>query len=194
MKQYTIGFLMLIFVLTGLSSSAQVRRFAIGAKAGTNFSWVNLSNADAVNGLTASVTSEYWLNSYSALSVDLSFSQEGYEVPTTVIDYTYLQIPVIYNTILGSATNLFRPKLGLGFSPGFLIQAEINGVDFKDQNSSTVLNLVGGAGSIVNLSAGLGLILEARAFIGLTSPELNSSPDPIRNRTFQINLGVIYGL
>lgn len=194
MKQYITGFSLLILLIAGSSANAQVRRLAVGVKGGYNFSWVNLSNAEAVKGLAFGITSEYWLNSYSAISVDILYSEEGYEVPTTVIDYTYFQVPILYNTILGSATNLFRPKLGLGFSPGFLSKAEINGVDFKDQNSSTVLNLVGGVGSIVNLSSGVGLVVEARAYVGLTSPELNSNPDPIKNRTFQVNLGVVFGL
>ena len=172
-----------------------MRRLALGAKAGYNISQVNIDRVSSVTGIAAGVTLEYWINAYSSLSIDLLHSQEGYEVPTAVIDYSYLQIPILYNTIFGNGANLFQPKLNLGFSPGFLLKAEINGVDFKDQNNSGVVNLVGGVGSIINVSERIGIHLEIRGFLGLSSPDLNSSTSaPVKNRTLQFGIGAVYGL
>lgn len=194
MKKILSGFLLLVFVGFGFAANAQVKRLAVGVKGGANFSRVNLDNAKAVNGSVFGITTEYWLNEYSALSLDVLYSEEGYKVPTTTIDYTYIQIPVMYNTFLGSGGEVIQPKFGLGFSPGFLIAAEANGVDFKEQNNSTILNFVGGVGTLLNVGDRFGIHLEARGYLGLTSPDSNAGTDQIKNRTLQVNLGLVFGL
>ncbi|MCB0686470.1 MAG: PorT family protein [Saprospiraceae bacterium] len=194
MKRILSGVLLLVFVLCGVTVTAQVKRLAVGVKGGTNFSRVNLDNAKSVRGAVAGITSEYWLNEYSALSLDILYAEEGYQVPTTTVEYSYVQIPLMYHTFLGNGSDLIQPKFGLGFSPGFLLKAEANGVDFKDQNTATILNFVGGVGLVLHVGERLGIHLEARGFLGLTSPDSNSNPDPIKNRTLQLNLGVAFGL
>ena len=72
-----------------------------------------------VKGLALGLTAEYWLNSYSALSLDVLHSQEGYEVATATIDFSYLQLPLLFNTAFGTGNDLFQPKLSLGLSPGY---------------------------------------------------------------------------
>lgn len=195
MGKYIASLLLLGFFFCCFTANAQVKRLALGAKVGYNISQVNLDNINSVNGPAFGITTEYWLNPYSSISLDVIHSAEGYEVPTAVVDYSYLQIPILYNTIFGNRTSVFQPKLNLGLSPGFLLKAEINGVDFKEQNNATVLNLVGGVGSIINISERIGIHVEVRAFVGLTSPELNNSgADPVKNRTLQIAMAGVYGL
>ncbi|MBK8505378.1 MAG: outer membrane beta-barrel protein [Saprospiraceae bacterium] len=196
MKKSIKAILILLVLLSHGYLYGQIKgRLAIGPKAGYNFSKVNLDNATTVEGLALGLTAEYWLNSYSALSLDVLHSQEGYEVSTATVDFSYLQLPILYNTVFGSVNDLFQPKLGLGFSPGLLLKAEINGVDFKAQHKSAVLNLVGGLGSIVNLNKRFWLNTEIRGIAGITGNELNgTSSDPVKNRTLQVILSMVYVL
>lgn len=182
--------------LIAASSYSQANgRLALGPKIGYNFSRVNLDNSSVVNGLATGVGADFWLNAYSAFTAEILYSREGYEVPTTIIDYTYLQIPLLYNTVWGRTQDLFQPKLYLGFSPGFLLKAKINDVDFKDQNKNSVLNLIGGLGSIINLTDRIWMHVDARAYLGLTNIELNTMNQTLtKNRTFQISMGLAYGL
>ncbi len=196
MKILRLVSLLFCVSLMAISSYSQANgRPAIGPKIGYNFSRVNLDNSSVVNGFIVGVGADFWLNAYSAFTAEILYSREGYEVPTTIIDYTYLQMPLLYNTVWGRTQDLFQPKLYLGFSPGFLLKAKINDVDFKDQNKNSVLNLVGGLGSIINLSDRIWMHVDARAYLGLTNIELNTTNQTLtKNRTFQISMGLAYGL
>jgi hypothetical protein len=182
-------------LLPFLVHSQQKGRLALGPKVGYNLSRINLEDCDAVSGVTAGVSADFWLNRYSVLTLDFLYSEEGYEVPTAVIDYTYLQIPMMYQVVFGRSQDLLQPKLSLGFSPGFLLKARINGSDFTDQNRNEVFNVVGGAGAVINITQRIWFHADVRAYLGLSGIEINhSGPEPYKNRTLQASLGLIYGL
>ena len=101
------------------------------------------------------------------------------------------KIPVLYNSFFGDLGESFRPKLYLGFAPGFLISAEANEVDVKNQNNPSTLDVVGGIGFNQRLANRIWLNADLRAFVGLNS--VSKSGD-LKNRTIQASLGVAYGL
>ena len=186
-----IGLLTQVLILQAQSKG----RLSLGPKLGYNLSNVNLTEAKVLTGLAWGLSTDYWLNGASTISIDIMKSEEGYKLPLATAEYSYLQIPVMYQTFFGIASELFQPKLELGFSPAFLLKAKVNGVDFKDQQSKAALNLVGGIGTLVNLSRRIYLDIDMRAFLGLTGIELRgTNPEPIKNRTLQLSLGLKYGI
>jgi hypothetical protein len=170
-------------------------RLTVGPRVGVNFANVNLEEAQSVRGSIIGLSSNVLLGKFSVLTLEALYSKEGYELPTSLIDYRYLQIPLLYNTFFGLPGDPFRPKIYAGFSPGLLLRAEVNGVDFKDQHESVVLNLVGGLGFQYLLTQRLWIHLDARAVLGLTPIELSSiRAVDFRNKNFQLSLGVLYGI
>ncbi|NND31953.1 MAG: outer membrane beta-barrel protein [Saprospiraceae bacterium] len=195
MKSPLISVILVLFLLPGLSSAQSKGRLCIGPKLGYNLARVNLSQSSVLHDMAVGLSVDYWLNGVSTISLDIIKSDEGYKVPLATIEYSYLQIPVTYQTFFGLASELFQPKFYLGFSPGLLSKAEVNGVDFKDQHTKAALNLIGGFGTLINLTPRLYLDIDMRGFLGLTGIELqNSNPEPLKNRTMQFSAAIRYGI
>ncbi len=192
----TIRFTTVIFLL-GCCSTLQAQfkdRLSLGPRAGINISNINQSQAKAIIGLNAGITATYSINQSSGITLDVLYSEEGYELPTTVVDYTYLQFPLMYNTFFGLLGQPFRPKIYAGLAPALLLSAKANQMDFKDQNEMWAINFVGGLGFNYRLVSRLWLNADARLLLGLTDIEVNpSSADPFRNKTFHLSLGIAYG-
>lgn len=185
-------FLGAFFVLITTISYSQIEnRFSIGPRVGANFSNVNSDATKSLTGLTAGITSTYSINESSGITVDLLYSAEGYKTGNLEVARDYLKIPVLYNSFLGKLGEAFRPKLYAGFAPGFLLEAQANNSDIKNQSNSTTLDLVGGLGFNQRLANRIWLNVDLRAFWGLNSIEKSGDK---KNRTIQASLGIAYGL
>jgi len=168
-------------------------RLSLGPRIGMNIANVNLEEADRINGLTAGITSSYLLGASSAITLDVLYAEEGYEVSTSTISYRYFQIPIMYTSLFGLPNQSFRPKLSAGLAPSILLDAKVNNVDFTEQNQSIVLNFIGGVGFDYRILSRISLIGDARVLIGLTDIEINpSAGTALRNRTFQFSIGTTY--
>ncbi len=187
-----IGIIGLIILLMGAHTAlGQVEnRFSIGPRLGVNFANINV-DADSRTGLTAGITSTYSINESSGVSVDVLYSQEGYERGNTDYKVDYIRVPVFYNLFFGNLGEAFRPKIYAGIAPGFLMSAEQNNADVQAQYKSTVIDLAGGLGFHYRLANRVWLNTDLRAFLGL-NPMANNQD--VKNRTIQLSLGIAYGL
>ncbi|MCB0689557.1 MAG: porin family protein [Saprospiraceae bacterium] len=187
-----IIFLSLLSALCYSLSFGQIEnRFSIGPRLGANFSNTNAEGTKNLTGLAAGITSTYSINERSGITVDLLYSGEGHKTGNLEVHRNYLKIPVLYNSFLGRLGESFRPKLYLGFAPGFLLNAEANNTDIKNQNNSTTLDLVGGLGFNQRLANRIWLNADLRAFWGLNA--IGKTGDT-KNRTIQASMGVAYGI
>lgn len=188
----TLGIFVLILGSVVVMAQSE-GRLSLGPRIGINIANVNLEEADRITGLTAGITSSYLLGASSALSLEVLYAEEGYEVSTSTISYRYFQVPIMYNSLFGLPNHSFRPKLSAGIAPSFLLDASVNDVDFTEQNKSFALNFIGGLGFDYRIMARISLIGDARVLVGLTDIEINPSAGTgLRNRTFQFSLGAAY--
>src|SRR5688572_30160696 len=127
--------------------NAQVDRFSIGPRVGLNFSSIsNVDNSESLTGLAFGLTSTYSISESSGITVDLLASKEGYTVGNNEQKITYLQIPIYFDVFFGDLGEAFRPKVYVGFVPGFLLGAKNNDIDNKDDFNGFNLGLSGGLG------------------------------------------------
>ncbi len=195
MPRSELYLVLIIFMFCGMANAQVPGRIMLGMRSGLNISNVNIQATNTVQGLVAGITSTYGVGEFSGITLEALYSREGYENSTSVVDYDYLQLPLYYNTFIGNSLVNFRPKIYLGVSPGFLLSAKINDVDFKDQNMSVVFNFLGGLGFNYRLADRLWLETDIRAFLGLSEIEINGTrTDPLKNRTLQLSLALSYGL
>lgn len=187
-----IFFLSMIFALIHSVSFGQLEnRFSIGPRLGINFSNINSSSTKNLTGVAGGITSTYSINEKSGITLDVLYSAEGHKNGNQEVERNYLKIPVIYNTFFGRLGEAFRPKIYLGFAPGFLLDAQVNNVETTDDNKSTTLDLVGGLGLNQRISNRIWLNADLRALWGITP--IQDSGD-YKNRTIQATLGIAYGL
>ncbi|MBK8634535.1 MAG: hypothetical protein IPN72_13605 [Saprospiraceae bacterium] len=59
------------------------------------------------------------------------------------MDLNYVKVPVLYKFFFNKLGDAFRPRLELGFSPGFLMSAKTNNVDVKPSYSSFDIGAMG---------------------------------------------------
>lgn len=174
------------------SFSQLENRFSIGPRLGANFSNVNSNDTKNLTGLVAGLTSTYSINEKSGITVDLLYSGEGHQRGNQEVERKYLKIPILYNTFWGKLGEAFRPKIYVGFAPGFLIEAEVNNIETTGENNPTVLDIVGGLGFNQRLGNRIWLNADLRAFWGITP--IQDSNNSYKNRTLQASLGIAYGL
>ena len=197
MNKKGIILVLLSSLFTGYQLNAQ-DKFSIGPRVGVNFSNVsNVDNSESLTGLALGLTSTYSINEGSGITVDLLYSGEGYKDGNDELRLNYLQIPIYFDLFFGELGTPFRPKVYLGFAPGFLLSAKANDViDFKDETSSINFALSGGLGFNYRVANRIWLNTDLRAYLGLNDvrDEAFRVGDKITNNTYQFSLGLAYGI
>ena len=154
----------------------------VGIKAGVNFA--NLSGPDDIN--TSSITSFHgggYINlNFSekiGLTPEVLWTAFGSEIDNAKLVTNYISIPLM---LRWKPVSLISLEAGPQFN--FLVSADFDGTDFKDQLKSNEFGLGLGAG----LHFPLGLNVGARYILGFT--DINEvGTDEIKNRTFQLYAG-----
>lgn len=185
--------------LTAMAQSEQ-DRFSLGPRFGINFSNVtNVDDSETATGIAVGLTSTYSLSESSGLTVDLMYSEEGYEGPiSSEVDLRYFQIPIYFDFFFGQLGERFRPKVYVGIVPGFFLGGAIDDVkiDNKDYYNSFVVAASGGLGFNYRVGSRIWLNTDLRSYIGLS--DLRSSDfsegDAVKSRNVQLSLGLAYGL
>ncbi len=178
---------------------AQIKdQISVGPRGGVNFSNVsNVDNSESVTGLLLGLTSTYSISERSGVTLDILYSQEGYELASNKFKLNYLQIPIYYNVFFGTLGSEFRPKVYLGVVPGFLLDGKFNDEDLdKDGLNSFVVAALGGLGFNYRVAPRIWLNTDLRANVGLShlGDEKLDNEDAIANRTFSLSVGLAYGL
>lgn len=186
-----------LITFLGLSLNAQSNdNFSLGPKIGINFANVNGENTDVNTGLVFGLTSTYSLNEMSGIGVDLLYSQQGFKSGNSEVDLNYVKVPVLYKFFFNKLGDAFRPRLELGFSPGFLMSAKTNNVDVKPAYNSFDIGAMGGLGFNYRVGSRLWLNVDLRADLGLTNLSNTNvlGLSDLKNRTVGFNIGLAYGI
>ncbi len=172
--------------------------FSIGPRVGVNLSNVsNVDNSKTLAGLAIGLTSTYSINETSGLTLDLLYSKEGYTVDPNDVKFSYLRIPIYYDLFFGKLGEAIRPKIYVGFAPGFLLDAKVNDeVADKSQFSSVDFPFSGGFGVNVRVSNRIWLNSDLRGFLSLNDVRAKSyqAGDAKHNNNIQLSVGLAYGL
>ena len=188
-----IQIFLLIIISAGITYS-QTSNFSIGPKVGINYSNVNLDDTKNKIGFNAGITSTYSVNESSGVGIDLLYSRQGYKLFDQNFNLDYIKIPLTYKLFFNKLGDVFRPRLEIGVSPGFLVSAKTNGISYKEQLNSSDIGLLGGLGFNYRLSQKMWLNFDLRGDIGLSNVSKDTSLEALKNRNISVNLGVAMGL
>ena len=190
---FVIGLLLLS---VGVANAQQVGdQTSIGPRIGVNFSNVsNVDNSESLTGLAIGLTTTYSINEATGLTVDLLYSQEGYELNGNEFRLNYLQIPIYYDLFFGELGERFRPKLYAGLVPGFLLDANVDDTELNDVYNSFNFAISGGGGFNYRVGSRIWLNTDLRAYAGLSEIREVTSGDKVANSNIQLSLGLAYGL
>ena len=177
--------IILIFAFACVPALLFAQGIGIGIKGGVNF-----ANMDIEDVSTSSITS-FHIGGYVNLNIsdkfgitpELLFTAQGSEVEDAELNTDYVSVPVMLR---------FKPVSLISLEAGpifnFLINAEYDGDDFKDQLKSNEFGLGLGAG----LHLPLGFNGGVRYVLGFTN--IADFDEDIKSRTFQIYVGwTIFG-
>ena len=168
---------------------------SIGPRIGVNFSNVsNVDNSESLTGLVLGLTTTYSINEATGLTVDLLYSQEGYELNGNEYRLNYLQIPIYYDLFFGELGERFRPKIYAGLVPGFLLDAKVDDAELNDVYNSFNIALSGGLGFNYRVGSRIWLNTDLRAYAGLSEIREVATGDKVANSNIQLSLGLAYGL
>ncbi len=196
----TRNWFVMLFSLLLLQTVAwgQRENFSIGPRLGVNFANIsNIEGSKANTGLIFGLTSTYSISEASGISVDLLYTQQGFESSRDEkVDLNYLQIPIHFNLFLGQLGEKVRPKIYAGIAPGFLLGAENEGQDISDNLNSVVFSFTGGLGFNYRLSNRVWLNVDLRSLLGLNDIRVEELQlgDKQAFRDVQLSLGVSVGL
>jgi outer membrane protein W len=174
-------------------------RFSLGPRFGLNWSNVtNVDNSEAATGILVGLTSTYSINENTGLTVDVLYSEMGWEEPLQgEADLRYLQIPIYFNYFFGQLGDRFRPKVYVGLQPSFLLNGEIDDTEInKDFFNKFQVGVGGGLGFNYRVGSRIWLNTDLRSTIGLSEvfdPDL-AEGDAVRFRNVSLSLGLAYGL
>lgn len=187
-----------IIIAGSLSLQAQSQdRFSIGPRAGVNIS--TMSNvgdeSESVTGIVLGLTSTYSFNENTGLSLDILYSNEGFQIPLNEYKLRYLQVPIYFNYFFGELGDRFRPKVYVGAAPGFFLSGTLNELDVnKDIYNKFVVSVSGGLGFNYRIANRIWLNTDLRSFIGLSDYRDEIQGDTRKPSTIQFSLGLAYGL
>ena len=184
-KVYFFGAMVMLFLVITAPSRLYAQGVGFGLKGGVNF-----ANVDAENINTESITSFHAgvfvnLNLSDKFGVTPEILWTGYGAKIDNADFktNYVSIPVMLR---------YKPVSMLFLEAGpqfnFLMDAEYDGADYKDQLKSNEVGLGLGAGVHLPLGFTGGL----RYVLGFTNIN-DVSDDSIKNRTFQVWVGWVFG-
>ena len=195
--------LMLIIFLAGTFTylSAQndyeitPRNFSIGPMAGVNFANSDNESTSNATGLILGLTSTYSINETSGLGVALLYTQQGFEFGGIDVRANYVKVPIMYKLFFNDLGEAFRPKLSLGLSPGFLVNAKSLEAEVTPSFNKFETGIIGGVGFNYRIGNRVWLNADVRADLGLTKlSDGYAGLGELKNRSVGIVLGVAYGL
>jgi len=185
-----------VFVLFIISTMGLVgqnsNNLSIGPKVGVNLSNVNGESTEIIPGLAFGLTSTYSFLETNGIGIDLLYSGQGFKNGNSITRINYLKVPVLYKLFFNELGDAFRPRIEVGFSPGFLLNAKNGETIVSNAYENFEVGVIGGLGFNYRLSNRMWLNADARADFGLTDIRTNNSD--LNNRNINFNVGIAYGL
>lgn len=133
---------------------------------------------------------DYYFNDRWSIRSGMIYSRMGASVFGSDLEMDYLNIPLNANWHFGSTR---KWNLNFGFTPGFLLQAEAEGVDLKEFVESFQLCLSFGIGYKLEITEKFSVLFDYQALYGFT--DLNSQgQDTNYNYSSCLNIGAVFAL
>ena len=148
----------------------------------------------------------YSTKTHFGFGADLKYSAEGYNYKSTLIPIPgetdvhlkYLRLPVRLLYFFGEYGDHFRPKVFLGFTPGFLLSANADdGVveaDIKSDINNFDFGAHGGVGINLRLMEGVWLNTDVSYYHGFLDINDTGTSSSVRNSNLVVDVGVAFGI
>lgn len=162
----------------------------IGAT-GSNIYGEDVEDTDNRYGFQGGVLVEYYLNSRWSLRSGLSYFNMGAQDDYIELKLDYVNIPLNANWHFGSTR---KWNLNFGFTPGFLVKADSEGIDVKEMFQSFQLGFSYGIGYKLEISQNFCLLIDYQGVVGLTNIIDESDVSDAMNTGSSINLGAVFVL
>ena len=165
---YQITLSALVFILSICTVHSQVDNFAIGPRLGLNVNQIShITGSESTLGLNFGASASYEISKHSGLTVDILYSQEGYQLDDFEFTINYLHLPMLFNLLAYASDHTWRPKVFLGISPGLLLNAKDERGDATDTFKGIAVNAIGGVGAIVRIRDSMWLNTDIRTVFGI---------------------------
>ena len=194
-------FALILMVLAAFTTTAAAEGMMIGAKGGLNIAKAYgddvPDDADWAYGFIGGGFFNYMFAEMFAVQPELLYAMKGWKVTAadeTEVDVklNYIEIPVLLKVMIPTE-GMIDPSIFAGPSIGFLMTAEADDVDIKDNLKSTDFGLVVGAGIDYMLQEGKGAImLDARYSLGLTTVDDTADEADVKNHGIAVMVGYGY--
>lgn len=198
-KSLLILFAVCLSWISFTSQAVAQDRFSLGPRFGINFgNATGIDDSESANGIAVGLTSTYSINENTGITVDLLYSEHGWEQPvSSEYDLRYLDLPIYFNYFFGELGDRFRPKVYIGLVPQFLLNGEVDDTEInKDFFNKFLVSASGGLGFNYRVGERIWLNTDLRSYIGLSDIRDSdiSEGDDIKLRTVQFSLGLAYGI
>lgn len=131
----------------------------------SNLNGDNVVGLASRDGVAFGAHFDYYFSETWSLRTGLHYLPMGAQDTQSSLDLNYVAIPMNANWHFGSTK---RWNLNFGFSPSFLVGAELDGQDVSDQTKSFQLSLSYGIGHKFPISDNFSLLIEAQNDLGIT--------------------------
>jgi len=187
---YIMSTLMIIMLIITGSSFAQLG-FRVGPKAGYNWATVadtSLSGQSARKAIGFGLALEFNFFSLFSIEADAVYSPRGATLENDgSLRLNYISVPIVLKKKFLPA--LIHPYILAGSEINFLMNAEENGNDIKDELKSQYFCLVVGGGLELSL-LGKGAFIEARYTHGFTDV-WKGDERSLKNNVFSLFVGIL---
>lgn len=162
----------------------------IGAT-GSNIYGEDVEDSDNRYGFQGGVLVDYYLNSRWSLRSGLSYFNMGAQDDFIELKLDYINIPLNANWHFGATR---KWNLNFGFTPGFLLKADAEGIDVSEMFKNFQLGLSYGIGYKLEISDNFSLLIDYQGVVGLTNIVDESDVSSTMNTGSSINLGAVFVL
>lgn len=145
--------------------------------------------SDARTAVTFGVNGDYFFNDRWSLRSGLNYNSMGADIGFNEFVLDYLSIPINANWHFG---NTRKWNLNFGLTSGFLLSADLDGLDVKEQVESFQLGISYGIGYKLPVSENFSILFDAHGLFGLTNiyPEDNGFNK--QNASSSFNIGGVF--
>jgi hypothetical protein len=147
--------------------------------------------SDARTAVTFGVNGDYFFNDRWSLRSGLNYNSMGADNGFSEFALDYLSIPMNANWHFGSTR---KWNLNFGLTPGFLLSADLDGLDVKEQVESFQLGISYGIGYKLEVSENFSILFDAQGLVGVTNIYSEGNGFSNQNAGSSFNIGGVFKL
>ena len=170
MKKLLLSLTITLFVMTNVNAQARdAGDIEIAPYVQYTTSFFNGENVESSNSRGAAsfgVKADYFFNDRWSLRSGINYDSMGAEDAFAEAELAYIHIPLNANWHFGSTR---KWNLNFGVTPGFLVKAELAGMDIKEFQQSFQLGISYGIGYKLEISDNFSILFDAQGLVGVTN-------------------------